>query len=181
MACDGFLADRELGGNHAVRLSRRDEAKDFDFTSGQWSPRDRRRRGHKGRHVCGVGCRSKPVESFRGRLELHLRAFVVAERTVRKSHERANARDFVRCLDLPPDRACLAEQRDGGIGVSLCECNRAGSFSARCAKKRSVDRSGDAREFLRGGMRRGGILRRDQDSDGGAECVSARTAGLRLS
>jgi hypothetical protein len=74
-----------------------------------------RRRTSISRPVSGPN----PVESFRGRLELHLAAFVVAELTVRQSHERANARDLIGHIQLAPHGAGLAQQRDCRGGVSI--------------------------------------------------------------
>jgi hypothetical protein len=49
------------------------------------------------------------------------------------------------------------------------ECDRTGSGSAGCAKKRRVDGGRDTRQLLGGAARRGSILRREQDVDSGTK------------
>ena len=71
------------------------------------------------RDAGGSRCCAQFAEGVVGRLELQLRALVVAELAIREAHQLPNLRELVRRVQLLPGVQCGAEEFDPPAGADL--------------------------------------------------------------
>src|SRR5262249_50479842 len=118
--CDRVLADHQGGGNLLVARADSNEPENLHLAARQTMSR----RGRLARHRVALRDArggAEPLESGTGRVELQRKAFLIAERSARRSDEHARPRSFVRCLEVLPYLPTAAKRRERRRSVTAGE------------------------------------------------------------